>query len=87
MSHITNAIRNDRDIIIHLFEQAIQYQKANNYIGWNSFDQAYIEKEIEEGLLFKIVENEQIICIFSVCFSDPFIWRDKEKGDADKNKR
>jgi 2-dehydropantoate 2-reductase len=82
MSHITNATQNDFDEIIELFEKAIQYQKANNYIGWNSYDKEYIRKEITNKLLFKIVENEQIACIFSVCYTDAFIWRDRDKEDA-----
>lgn len=68
--------------IFDLFEKAIQYQQSNGYIGWNSYDKAFIRKDVEQGLLFKIVCDDHVQCIFSVCYSDELIWREREKGDA-----
>ena len=79
---IVNATTNDLDFIYLLFEQAIAYQKKNNYIGWNSYDKAFIRSDIENGLLYKIIKEDAIVCIFSICLSDALIWREKEKGDA-----
>lgn len=79
---ITNAIPDDLPVIYHLFEEAVQFQKANNYIGWNSYDKAFIQADIQNGLLFKITNNNEIACIFSICLADPLIWREKETGNA-----
>lgn len=79
---ITNAVNNDLPIIYNLFAKAIQFLNANNYIGWNSYDKAFIKSDIEQGLLFKITLGNEIACIFSVCYSDVLIWREKEIGDA-----
>lgn len=72
----------DLDIVLRLFESAIQYQKANNYIGWKSMDKNFIETDIQQGLLYKVLLEERVLGIFCVCFVDTLIWREKEKGDA-----
>jgi hypothetical protein len=79
---VENAAPEDLPFICHLFEQAISFQKSNNYTGWNKYDINFIKTDIENGLLFKMLQEQHIICIFSVCFNDHLIWRDKEKGDA-----
>lgn len=83
MSHqIIPATINDLPIIFDLFEKAIQYQKSNEYIGWNSYDKNFIKVDIHQGLLYKIISGDSIHCIFSVCYADKLIWREREKGDA-----
>lgn len=72
----------DLPVIVRLFEEAIAFQQANGFVGWKQVDTAFLTKDIESGLLFKMDNEGQIICIFCICFSDPLIWRDKEKGDA-----
>ncbi|MDB5212020.1 MAG: N-acetyltransferase, partial [Sediminibacterium sp.] len=73
---------NDLPAIYQLFEEAIAYQQKNNYIGWKSFDKSFLQIDVENGFLLKIVNEEQIAGIFSICFSDPLIWREMEQGDA-----
>lgn len=72
----------DLEYVLELFEKAIQYQKENNYIGWQSMDKEFIETDIHKGLLYKVVSEEKILGIFCVCFVDKLIWRDKENGNA-----
>lgn len=79
---IDNATPDDLPVIYHLFEEAILFQKQNNYKGWNSYDREFIKSDIQNGLLYKIVSGDDIACIFSICFSDVLIWREKEKGNA-----
>ena len=76
------ATLNDTPLIFSLFERAIQYQKSNQYIGWNSFDKDFIMSDIKQGLLYKILDGDHVLCIFCVCYTDKLIWRDREKGDA-----
>jgi ribosomal protein S18 acetylase RimI-like enzyme len=79
---IIPATHADLNIILRLFERAIQYQKENNYIGWKSMDGKFIETDIQQGLLYKVLSEDRILGIFCVCFIDKLIWRDKENGDA-----
>ena len=79
---IKNATPGDLEVIYNLFEAAIEFQKANNYIGWSGYDKEYIKSDIANGLLFKMTINDTITCIFSICYTDDLIWRQKETGDA-----
>ena len=81
-SLITNAEANDLPFIYQLFEEAISYQKENNYVGWKSYDKNFLKEDVANGLLFKILLDNDVIGIFSVCHSDRLIWREREKGDA-----
>jgi GNAT superfamily N-acetyltransferase len=79
---IVNTSPKDLDIIYRLFEEAIIFQKKNNYIGWTSYDKDYIKADVENGLLFKMTTTNNVLCIFSICYNDRLIWREREKGDA-----
>jgi ribosomal protein S18 acetylase RimI-like enzyme len=79
---IKKADEPDLPVIYELFEEAIRFQKANHYIGWNDYDKEFIRSDIKNGLLYKLVAGDTIACIFSICLSDALIWRHREKGDA-----
>jgi ribosomal protein S18 acetylase RimI-like enzyme len=79
---IENTTEKDLDFIYQLFEEAILYQKAKGVVGWNVYDKNAIQNDIANQLQLKIIENDNILAIFSYCLSDPLIWREKEKGDA-----
>ena len=79
---IINAEIDDLPFIYNLFEQAINYQKINQFIGWLNYDKDFIKMDIINGLLFKVIVEHEIMGIFSICFKDELIWRDKENGDA-----
>lgn len=81
-SSIIPAVESDLETIYHLFEEAIQFQKINNYIGWSSYDKNFIQEDIKQGLLFKMTNSGNIVCIFSICYHDELIWRDREMGNA-----
>lgn len=79
---ITPALVSDLPEIYRLFEQAIQFQREKNYIGWNNYDKGFIQEDIRNQLLYKILNGKDTLGIFSLCYSDPLIWREKEKSDA-----
>ncbi|MBI5371008.1 MAG: GNAT family N-acetyltransferase [Sphingobacteriales bacterium] len=79
---ITPAQTSDLPEIYRLFEQAIQFQRERNYIGWNNYDKGFIQEDIRNKQLYKILNGEFTLGIFSVCYADPLIWRDMEKNDA-----
>lgn len=79
---ITPAQSSDLPEIYRLFEQAIQFQREKNYIGWNNYDKEFIREDIRNQLLYRILNGEDTLGIFSLCYSDPLIWREMEKSDA-----
>ena len=79
---ILNTTANDLQKVLWLFEQAMDLQGKNGYMVWNSLDQLALEKDIENGLQYKIISRNDIVCIFSIQLSDPFIWRDRDHDDA-----
>ncbi len=79
---IVNATEDDFSTICRLFEEAISFQKRNNFIGWSSYDKDYLKADIQNGLLFKMIKDGQIISIFSICHNDILIWRERENGNA-----
>ena len=80
--NIANTTVEDLNVMYRLFEEAIAYLEANNYIGWTNFDKDFIKTDVEKGLSYRITKDNSIACIFSVCYDDPLIWREMEKGDA-----
>jgi|KBSSwiStaDraftv2_1062776.scaffolds.fasta_scaffold01757_6 ribosomal protein S18 acetylase RimI-like enzyme len=79
---IYNTTIKDLDIVLWLFEQAIKQQGKNGYKVWEGIDKNALQKDIEDRLQYKIVKGDDILCIFSVQHSDPFIWRDRDQNDA-----
>lgn len=79
---ITNTEEKDLPFIYWLFEEAIEYQKRKGYPVWVGYDKQTLMNDIAEQLQYKIVIDNQIACIFSICYQDAIIWREKEQGDA-----
>lgn len=63
-----------------LFALAIEYQRSRGANSWHGMNGPLIENEIRQRLHWKILEEEHIACFFSVAFSDPLVW---EERDAD----
>lgn len=82
MINILNTTVEDLDFIYHLFDEAILYQKNKGFPVWNGYDKNVLKADATNKLQYKIVEDDTILCVFSVCFYDPIIWREKEKEDA-----
>ena len=79
---IVNTVKDDLDKVVWLFEQAMELQGKNGYKVWTGIDKITLEKDIENGLQYKIVMDNDILCIFSIQHNDPFIWRDRDQSDA-----
>lgn len=76
---IINSIPRDIDFTFKLFDSAIEYQKKNGYELWPQFDKHFIEIEIAEKRHWKILYNGTIVCVFSVQYSDPIIWAERNE--------
>ncbi len=79
---IVNTTKDDVRIIFWLFDQAINLQGEKGYKVWDGIDKPALNTDIENGLQYKIVEGDDILCVFSVQHNDPFIWRDRDQNDA-----
>lgn len=79
---VINTTKEDVNFIHFLFEEAIDYIKKNNLVGWTTYDKSFIRQDIENKLQFKIIKDNNILCIFTICFTDVLIWREKELNDA-----
>ena len=79
---ISNTTVSDLPMVIWFFNEAMKLQGKNGYKVWENIDNSGLEKDIENHLQYKIVRNDEIVCIFSIQYNDPFIWRDRDKNDA-----
>ncbi len=79
---IEAAVLEDIDRVFELYDLATSYQKTKTDRTWSGFEKELIETEILQNRLWKIIENNEIACIFSIAFSDEAIWgeRDKDKS-------
>ena len=66
---ITHTTIEDLDILEDLFGLAIQYQQSKSSNSWHGMNRMLIENEIRENLHWKIVEEDQIACFFSIAFN------------------
>lgn len=79
---IFNTTRDDLDIILWIFQQAIDLQGKSGYKVWEGIDKITLLKDIDNGHQYKIVKDSKVLCIFSVQYKDPFIWRERDQDDA-----
>ena len=75
---ITHTTIEDLDILEDLFGLAIQYQQSKSSNSWHGMNRMLIENEIRENLHWKIVEEDQIACFFSIAFNDRLVWDDRD---------
>ena len=79
---IANTTSKDLPNIYSLFEQAIAFQKSNNYPVWNGYDKEVLQKDIKAKLQYKIIEENEISCIFTTYYTDPIIWGEQTPKEA-----
>jgi ribosomal protein S18 acetylase RimI-like enzyme len=79
---IVHTTREDLDTVFLLFKQVTQVQARDGYKVWSSVDKETLERDVEKRCQYKIVKGDDILCLFTVLLSDPFIWRARENGDA-----
>jgi ribosomal protein S18 acetylase RimI-like enzyme len=79
---IVNTTIDDLSKVLWLFEQAMELEGKNGYKVWKSIDRTALEKDIQNKLQYKIIKGTDIQCIFSVLYTDPFIWGKLDQQDA-----
>lgn len=79
---ILNTNKSDLPFIYHLFDEAMVYQEKNNYPVWNGYDKAVLVNDIDHQLQYKLLKAEEIAYVFSICYTDKIIWRERDIGDS-----
>ncbi len=79
---IINSTPADLDIIFMLYDEAVAYQKTKFDKHWLAFDRAMVKQEIEEKRQWKIMEGDDVACIFALTYEDPYIWHEFEDEPA-----
>jgi ribosomal protein S18 acetylase RimI-like enzyme len=73
MVHIEPSVIADSEVILKLYESAIEYQKKKFHRHWYTFDPLLLAKEIREN---------KIAGCFSVTFDDFLIWGERAHTPA-----
>lgn len=71
---IVNSVLQDVPGIFEVYEKGIQFQKTVFHRHWFGFDKDLLLREITEGRHWKIMEDGEIACVFSVLYDDPIVW-------------
>ncbi len=79
---IENSTIEDLDIIFDFYDQAVAFQKTKFDKHWKGFDIEMIMIEIAENRQFKLIENNEVVCVFAITHNDPAIWGEKDKDSA-----
>ncbi len=79
---IENTALTDLEFIYKLFDHSIHYQERKGYPVWRDYDKGALIKDVENQNQYKIIIDSKLGIVFSVCYSDPVIWREREQGDS-----
>lgn len=80
---IINATITDIDQIYNFYRIASEYQKEKKkVIVWPDFNRNMVETEIAEDRQFKMLINNEVVCIWAITFNDEQIWEEKNKDSA-----
>ena len=64
------------------YDIAREFQKSIKMRHWLSFDEALLTKEINEKRQWKILEEDEMACIFMTAYEDPYIWGEKNSDPS-----
>ena len=80
---IKNVTASDIEKIFELYKIASHYQKEKKtVIVWPDFDREMVINEIAENRQFKLLVNNEVVCIWAITFSDEQIWEDSNTDSA-----
>ena len=79
---IKNSEINDIDFIFEMYKVATEYQKKRVIDIWPEFDREMVKKEIIEKRQFKLIIDNEIVCIWAVAYDDPYIWGEKNNSKS-----
>lgn len=63
------------------YADARRIQREQNAILWPEFPDESIVAEIEAGRLFRVMDGDALVGVFSVTYEDEAIWGELERGE------
>ncbi|MEZ7856358.1 MAG: GNAT family N-acetyltransferase [Polaribacter sp.] len=80
---IKNVTDSDIEKIFALYKIASNYQREKKtVIVWPDFNREMVRNEIAENRQFKLLVNNEVVCIWAITFSDEQIWEDSNTDSA-----
>jgi hypothetical protein len=79
---IINSTLADIPAMLTLYDMAREYQQEKSLNHWLSFEPGLIKKEIEEKRQWKILEEDDMACIFMTAYDEPYIWGEKNNDPS-----
>ena len=80
---IKNVTASDIEKIFEFYKIASNYQREKKtVIVWPDFDREMVINEIAENRQFKLLVNNEVVCIWAITFSDEQIWEDSNTDSA-----
>ena len=74
---IVQSLPEDIPTILSLYDAATALQAEKAMSQWPKIDRRLVEEEIAEKRQWKMVEGNQIVCVWVVTFEDPKIWGER----------
>ena len=72
----------DVDLILELYHAARTLQHQKQMVVWPLFERSFLEKEVEEGRQWKLVQTGIMVCNWAITFADKEIWGQRDLSDA-----
>jgi ribosomal protein S18 acetylase RimI-like enzyme len=82
MTEVLNTEMSDLELIFKLFDHSIIYQEKKGYPVWKNYDKNAIVSDIQNKNQYKILIDSIPAIVFSVCYADKLLWRDRDRQDA-----
>ena len=80
---IKNVTVSDIEKIFAFYKIASNYQREKKtVIVWPDFDREMVLNEIAENRQFKLIVNNEVVCIWAITFSDEQIWEESMTDSA-----
>ncbi|SMG29376.1 Acetyltransferase (GNAT) family protein [Marivirga sericea] len=77
MNQIENSTVKDINEILHLYQDAREYQYKKESVVWPNIPISMITQEIIDKHQWKLIINGKIAGIWATTFQDPLIWEDR----------
>ncbi|MEO8623957.1 MAG: GNAT family N-acetyltransferase [bacterium] len=78
---VVAAVHADLNSVHAAYADARAIQREQGATLWPEFTDASILAEIEAGLLFRVMDRDALVGVFSVAYADEAIWGDHERGE------
>jgi len=79
--HVESATVSDLPAIRAAYADARRIQRERGGNLWPEFSDESIVAEIEAGRLFRVMDADELVGVFSVAYEDEAIWGERERGD------